>query len=465
VKKSVRRAAAISVAAATLTAVGVIPAHAAFPTEHDPSGKLVNIFGSNTTQDVFNALTTGYTLGTTTYTADSVGATFGSWNATNPSTGAIDDLITPVSGGDTFERPDGSGDGRNALSAANNTAKNTWVSADSGDTNTLTAGATVKAEEVSFSRSSSLPGFANWKQNNAANTQLTFIPQAKDAVGVAEVPATTGGNTVGNFIEDTTAPAGSATAGALTAIYSGSTFTQNAGTNTVGDVIETGGHPFVVTGVHGGVVTASQEVVGVLPQASSGTRGFFLNAIGVSSPNLSVVANETGSVAQEENNSAKDLSTTNINAAFAAQGSSFTVPSGADVIVPFSGAQAVEQNHFSTISTLTNNPIFPTLNNLTLTNGLSGASASTGTLQNGTPNTTFNGNLVGNFARFVWAALPSTIVTTSPTSEGTIQKWVDQTTQATGGAVQQLWTDFGFKEVGSTFADNSSNWVITKFLN
>lgn len=446
-RKSVLRAAAAAVAVSALTAFGV-GAGTAFG---DPTtGKTINAFGSNTTQDVYNGFTVGYTFNGTAHTPDTFGGTVGNWNATGTG-GVIDDTVTPVAGGDSFERPDGSGDGRAALSAAWNTAKSTWVSSDSGNTNTLSAIAATKHEEITFSRSSSLPKQTTWTNTPGQANNLTFLPQAIDAVGVAE--AVTGTATAVTNLNTA----------AITAIYTGGTYTQSGAGATTGDVQEVGGFPFLVTGVSHGVVTKFQ-VVPTLPQASSGTRSFFLGASAAATFAANIVANETGTVAQEENNPAADLSTTHIQSALNANATPYTIPANAILIAPVSGAAVVEQKHGLTANEL-GTATFPNINSDSLTNGLAGVNAGIGTLQSAaTPQITFGASVVGNFDRYVWAVLPSSVVVTgSPTTEGALQTWLDQTLESAANAT--TWSAYGFKSITSTTSDNSSNWITTSFQN
>jgi hypothetical protein len=479
-KKSIRRVTTASaIAAAALTVVGAGAASAAarpasaglahatsevvtkggvqpavFP---DPGSKLINGFGSNTVQDVYGAFTQGFTYNGSTYKPDAFGATVGSWTATNPSTNALDDNVTPVAGGDTFQRPDGSGDGRNALSAAWSTTNNSWTSSDSGDTNTLSAPAAVRHEEISFSRSSSLPSQSLWTNNGEAN-QLTFIPQATDAVGVAE-QANGSDTTIGNLAT-----------GTLTALYGDKTYTQSASGPTAGDVIaadsgtNTNSFPEVVTGVTRAGVPTYEQVVPIVPQASSGTRSFFLSAIG-DSTFASIVANETGSAAEEEENDASaDLSVADVNKGL----SGLTVPANSVEVVPFSGAALIEQRHGLIASTLVTSgstaTFFPTVNGDSLTNGETGANAAVGSLQSAaTPETTYGASVVGDFDRYVWAVLPSSVVTSGdPSGEAALQKWLDQTVPG----ISSVWEAYGFKPVSASgVSDNPSDWVTTEFTN
>jgi hypothetical protein len=437
-------------AGAAIIAVTAFSALGAGAALGDPTtGKTINAVGSNTTQDVYNGFTVGYTFNGTTHTPDAFGGTVGNWNATGAG-GVIDDHITPVAGGDTFERPDGSGDGRAALSAAWNTANPSWTSSDSGNVNTLTAAVATRHEEMSFSRSSSLPKQTLWTNNPGVANNMTFLPQAIDAVGVAE------------GVTGTATAVSNLNTGAITAIYTGGTYTQGASPQT-GDVQEVGGFPFLVTGVSHGVVTKFQ-VVPVLPQASSGTRSFFLTASGASSFAANIVANETGTVAQEENNPAANLNTSHIQAALNKNATPYTIPANAILVAPVSGAAVVEQLHGLTANEL-GTATFPNINGFTLTNGLSGVNAAIGTLQSAqSPQITFGASLVGNYDRYVWAVLPSSVVVTgSPGTEGALQTWLDQTLESSGNAT--TWTAYGFKSITTATSDNSANWITTTWLN
>jgi hypothetical protein len=462
VRKSLRRAAIVSVAAvAALTVVGVGTAHAgpvytAFP---DPSGELINGWGSATTQDVYGAFTQGFTYNGTSYTPGSFAANVGSWNSINPNTGATQDNVTPVPGGDTFQRPFTSGDGENALSAANG-PDNSWVSSLSGETNTLVASPALREEEVSFARSSSLPPYSLWTDSGRPN-DLTFIPQAIDAVGVAEQ------------VNGSATPVTNLNTGALTAIYTGGTYTQNTSKPTVGDVQEQYGYPYLVTRVTTFGAPILEQVVPVLPDASSDTRSFFLSAIGAVPFDDAIVADETGPVAQAENNAEQNLSTTDVNEALTDNNPPYVVPANSVEIVPFSGATLIEQEHGLAANTL-GDATFPTINGESLWNGESGVNAGPGTLQSGTPVVNYEADLEGDFTRYVWAVLPSSEVTADgPADESALQEWLDLTLPS----ITSVWQDFGFTPLGTTtttvngvpttvsISDMPALWVTTEFTN
>jgi hypothetical protein len=183
-----------------------------------------------------------------------------------------------------------------------------------------------------FSRSSSLSAQATWTNAGAAN-DLTFLPQAIDAVGVAEQ------------VNGTAVAVSNLNTGALTAIYTGGTYTQSAAGPTVGDVQESGGYRYLVTGVGHSRVATSFQVVPVLPQAGSGIRGFFLNAIAANAFAANIVANETGTVAEEEDYAAADLSKTDMQIALNKNGVPYNVPGNSTEIVPLPAAAVIAQLH------------------------------------------------------------------------------------------------------------------------
>jgi hypothetical protein len=438
----------VTVAVAASVGMGiaraVTPAGTAFP---DPPPNMTwNVWGAHTTQDVSGALTQGYAG----YPPGLEGQSIGSWNSINPTTGACNDSVTPVTGGDTFERPCGSGDGRAAVSAANNLARSTWVSCASGHVNALTASAAVRQQEISVARSASLPPYSTWV--NAANpgvpNQLTFIPQAIDAVGVLQ--ATFG----------TAAPIAGFTTAELTAIYTNHNL--GSGTN-AGDIIAgVGGPPLYHTARSGNV-----PVVPVLPTACSGTRAFFLSAINAVAFASNTVANESGPAIQMESDGTADLAPLSIQTALNQNSVPYTVPANAIAIVPFSGAEAIAQRHgIQAIPNTANaaNFSFPMIDGKTLLAG-TGVAATIGTLQGQVPVTAFGANPLGVYARYAWAVVPSSFVTGTMAQQALVT-WLDTTApQAVRMGGVSVWSDFGFKPLAVGFAANPANWILTMYLN
>jgi ABC-type phosphate transport system substrate-binding protein len=139
-------AVAAAVAAVAFVTTAAVPAFA------DPSAggfkALVGV-GSDTIQDVMNGM-------------GSKIPAIGSYDAINPTTGEKGDLITTKVGGPAYVRPNGSGQGIQALSYSISGTQ--WQGKDI-------------TNQVDFARSSSAP------KNNG--TALTFIPFAQDAVTYA----------------------------------------------------------------------------------------------------------------------------------------------------------------------------------------------------------------------------------------------------------------------------------------
>ncbi|MGI5456403.1 Ig-like domain repeat protein [Streptomyces sp. CA-249302] len=233
---------------ATLVAAAVVagglalssPAYAD-PTPAGTFRQLVGV-GSDTTQDVLNALA-GDTVNSISYATTAVKSTSGagvaSYDAIEPGTGSTTSKITTRSGGPSFARPNGSGNGRIALTKSL-----------TGEAYPDSSGVAVKGQ-VDFARSSGGP--------SASGTALTYVPMARDAVGVA---------VRGSALDTLTVQQ-------LHDIYNGSLTTVNGQTV----------HPRI-------------------PQSGSGTRKFFLNAIGLQetelTSNVTVVQENQGNAALTE---------------------------------------------------------------------------------------------------------------------------------------------------------------------
>ncbi|MFF4565936.1 Ig-like domain repeat protein [Streptomyces sp. NPDC001435] len=216
--RTTRYSAALVAAAVVAGGLALASPASADPTPAGTFRQLVGV-GSDTTQDVLNALA-GDTVNGTGYSATAVKSTSGaglaSYDAIEPGTGSTSSTIITRSGGPSFLRPNGSGKGRFALSASL-----------TGDKFPDSNGVSTKGQ-VDFARSSGGP--------SASGTALTYIPMARDAVGVAVRGAGIDNLTVAQLHD----------------IYTG-----------------------VLTQVNGHTVHPK------IPQSGSGTRNFFLNAIGV----------------------------------------------------------------------------------------------------------------------------------------------------------------------------------------
>jgi len=214
--KNIKTAAICAVVGVALAGVAI-----AAPASADPVSNSFSLVGSDTLQDVSNALVNGTGIS---------GANVRVVASTGPSVGSFDafgsGMIQTKSGGIYFGRPSGSGDGVKALSRSIDGASYTNAS---GITTPSISG------QVDIARSSSGPG-------TKANTSgvLAYVPFGRDAVTYA--------------FNGTAATIGGITTAQLTQIYS-----CVSGAN-------------VVNGV---------TVQPLLPQAGSGTRKFFLGALGV----------------------------------------------------------------------------------------------------------------------------------------------------------------------------------------
>lgn len=191
------------------------------PAYADPSGgeyRTLTGVGSDTTQSVMNGMAEAIVDG-------SGHKILASYDAINPTTGEVGDKIQTRADGLAFTRPDGSGAGAKAL-----------TSSIKGLTYPAAGGVDITGQ-LDFSRSSSGPG--------AAGTDLTYIPFAKDAVSYAY--SATGTDAV---------PAG-LTSDDLKKIFNGDVTT------------------------YVGADTASHDYHPMLPQTGSGSRKFFLSALGL----------------------------------------------------------------------------------------------------------------------------------------------------------------------------------------
>lgn len=231
--------------AAALVAAGATAATA----DPSSSGRTYTAVGSDTIQDLYNGFGNGYT--TTANGAVNPGQSIASWDAFGAG-GAQNTQITI--GGQQFYRPAGSGDGVKALSAAWNTT-HTYTDA-AGHSNT------VAANSIQIARSSGRPGTPVLATD--PNNKLSFVPLARDAVSVAIQTAGLPAGTVAptNF-----------TTNDLKFIYGG-TGTPDA------NITQSG----TASPVYHADASHSFTLNVKLPQSGSGTRSFFLGAIGVTAP-------------------------------------------------------------------------------------------------------------------------------------------------------------------------------------
>jgi hypothetical protein len=228
-KKSVAFAAIIGVA---LSGLALAPAHA------EPVSNGYSIVGSDTLEDVVNAIVNGSNLSGASVRLTTGGSTLGSFDATGSST-----IITKPNGV-RFGRPNGSGDGVKALSRSMDGAS--YTSGTSGSPTTTISG------QVDIARSSS-SGTSN------SNGELVYIPFGRDAIAYA-YGATDGTTASATNID-------SLTLANLASLYT-------CGGSTTAPSQQFGG----------------QTVTAVLPQAGSGTRKDFLLKLGLLDSNKAELA-------------------------------------------------------------------------------------------------------------------------------------------------------------------------------
>ncbi|WP_405772510.1 Ig-like domain repeat protein [Streptomyces sp. NBC_01538] len=211
--RTTRLTAAMVAAAVVSGTLALASPASADPTPAGTFRQLVGV-GSDTTQDVLNALA-GDTVNDKSYAETAVKSAAGAGLASYDAIGSA--TIQTRSGGTAFNRPNGSGPGRTALSMSL-----------TGDLFPNGQGVAIKGQ-VDFARSSGGP--------SVSGTALTYIPFARDAVGVA---------VRGSGLDTLTVDQ-------LHDVYAA-------------------GSDHKVNG---------QTVHPVLPQSGSGTRKFFLAAIGL----------------------------------------------------------------------------------------------------------------------------------------------------------------------------------------
>lgn len=192
---------------------------AAVPAAHaDPVSGSYVAVGSDTLDASMNALTNGTSATGSSVRIKASGASLGSFDAFGSAT------IQTKSAGPYFTRPSGSGAGVNALIASVQGA-------------TYGSPAVNIAGQVDIARSSSGPG-----SNASATGKLIYVPYARDAVSYMYIPDPAHPTDLANL-----------TTAQLKSLYT-------TGATTIGSTVATP----------------------AIPQASSGTRKFFLSAIGVS---------------------------------------------------------------------------------------------------------------------------------------------------------------------------------------
>lgn len=210
------------------------------PASADPVAPGYAATGSDTIQDVMNALTNGTTVTGSTVRVIAAGNYVGNFDAFGSS------MIQTKATGPYFVRPAGSGNGVKSLSRSIDGAA--WN------------GVTITGQ-VDIARSSS-----NWGSNASSSGQLAYVPFARDGVAYAYKAANA---------------ADAAVLANLTTAQLHDLYTASA----VGAATTVGG------------VTITPRI----PQSGSGTRSFFLGAISVAS--LGGAVNDTGNTTPENDGS------------------------------------------------------------------------------------------------------------------------------------------------------------------
>lgn len=347
---------AIGAVCVTAMALGLIGTATASAEPTTPDRPLAAV-GSDTIQDVWNALSnTGPIKSVASYDA------FGAPSTIVTKTGA-----TPIT------RPNGSGAGVKALSASLNPLNHIYK--DSANTSF-----TLKRNDIDIARSSSSP--------SVAGTELTFLPFARDAVTVA--------------VKDSANQPVSLTTQQIANIFS----------CTAGDGV-------TIDRSTGKPVLGGMTFTPKLPQAASGTRGFFLKAIGIT-PN-------TTCIPASEQNYAE-----NSGAALTSQGDIF----------PFSAAQWIAQKNGAMTDTTSVGQVLADIDGLKAIDPSSAAPAlAPGDLYGNAAVAPASGK--GTFARDTYNVVSSTVQTSKLTYNVVLNNAVSTSLKTTAG--KSIITKFGFK--------------------
>jgi len=330
------------------------------PASADPVSSGFAAVGSDTLDASMNALANGTTASGASVRVAAAGSYFGSFDAFP--TGS---KIQTKPFGAYFVRPSGSGQGRDALRAS--------------ITGNLWNGVSISGQ-VDIARSSSGPG-----GNANANGLLAYVPYARDAVSYAYKA------------QDAAAAAVLAelSQAQLNSIYSAAA-------------------PTVISGI-----TINPR----LPQSGSGTRSFFLGAIGVTTPGAAVPAADNTANGPAENDA--------------------TVL-GTNEIIPFSVANWVAQSNNVAPNTIGSTGVL-------LGSSIPGTAPFTGSGSSLVPNAPFYANTT--FGRDTYLIVEyARINSASATYDANLASLVTQLTSygtlpSTPGAVK---TKFGFRAPSST---------------
>ncbi len=349
---------AVGAICASALALGLISTASASAEPTTPGRPLAAV-GSDTTQDVWNALTnSGPLKSVASYDA------FGSPAQIVTKTG-----VAP------FTRPNGSGAGVKALSASLNPLNHVYK--DSANNSF-----TLKKNDVDIARSSSSP--------SVAGTDLTFLPFARDAVTVA--------------VKDSANRPLALTTQQITNIF----------TCTAGDGV-------TIDGATGKPVLGTMVFTPKLPQAASGTRGFFLKAAGIT-PNTTCIP------------AAAQTYPENSGAALVNDGD----------IIPFSAAQWIAQKNGAMTDTTSTGQLLADIDGLKAVDPTSVSPALTpGDLYGDPAVTPTSGK--GTFGRDVYNVVSSSVQTSKLTYNVVLNNAVSTSLKTTAG--KSIINKFGFKTI------------------
>jgi hypothetical protein len=391
--KSTKKRLVLGIAALAVLGTGLVPESATA----DP--KQLNAFvgvGSDTVQDIMNAFS-GSTNGANFTPIQSSVATgqkqLISFDAIPPA-GAADNCITPKVGGPTFTRPNGSGQGRHALSRQ----------IDGGLYGTAACGGLTDVSGlIDYSRSSGGPG--------AAGTALTFVPFGRDGVSFAYYRR---GGTAGGITTFTAAQ--------LTALYTTGPqgFINNAG----------------VAGASCTPGTANcQRVVPCGIQSGSGTFTFWNGALGVAASEVAATTLCNGLVVNTLGGRAEE------NDAGALKARGDLIPVGDEVVIGFSAASFIAKSNGVALSNPTPQAADVSIGSISDAGGL----PTTGTAPNLTPSAGFfNGTTFGRPVYTVW---PTATLTGLVPNAAAVSLVVGSTSAlCTAASTIQL---FGFLSIGA----------------
>ena len=403
-----------SAAVAIFGFAGATGAAIADPANGDGDGKFTAA-GSDTIQDVYNAF-----------------ASDAAYNIASFDAFPAPDEITIK--GKLLERPHGSGDGVEALSASWNPDSDVYTSSLSSPSNKvwhLNQGAyqstdptAIADATINIARSSSSP--SSFEVDTITEADLVYVPLGRDAVSVAIF-----GTSIDNFSSET-----------LAALYSNGDYDADGddSTNEDGDVQNDGANVEVYS--DGGWVTVHPKV----PQSASGTRGFFYGAIGVDNPEDDEPSSFPAWVTPgyDENDG--------------------SVLSATGDLIPFSAAQWIAQKNTSTTDVPNTIPAGTTLTSI---NGDQAAFIEEGSWY---PSDELYGSadsLPVGFARDVYSVVPKQFVATQQDSsswvaDGDATDLGELVTDTLPGNSAVL-TDYGFLQLGY-YAD-AEEWKYSEFTN